>query len=195
MRRAFGVTVAALLACQSAAAPAVAEPIAVHPVNVLTVKPSASQTPYAIGLGTAAGLVGINALALGVGALTGGWTYAAIGLVTVPAETSLATLGSHAVAAVAGGTAAVAGTAIYDWIAGERHDYGYVMALTVGAFGGVIAGTLLRGPLGIPPHTVAAGPGAEVASQVASHMYVIVSGMLGATAASWLYGEPGPPMW
>lgn len=192
-RRAVGITVAALLACQ----PAKAEPFVVQAAaaNVLTVKPSSSQAPYALGLGTAAGLVGINALALGVGALTGGWTYAAIGLVTVPAETSLATLGSHAVAALAGGTAAVAGTAVYDWIAGERHDYGYVMALTVGAFGGVAAGNLLRGPLGIPPHFVAAGPGAGVASQVASHMYVIVSGMLGATAAGWLYGEPGPPPW
>lgn len=192
-RLALGVIAAALLACPPARAETVA--VAAQPVNVLTVKPPSSQPPYALGLGTAAGLVGINALALGVGALTGGWTYAAIGLVTVPAETSLATLGAHATAAVAGGAAAVAGTAVYDWITGERHDYGYVLALTLGAFGGVAAGNLLRGPLGIPPHHIAAGPGAEVASQVASHMYVIVSGMLGATAAGWLYGEPGPPMW
>ncbi|HEY0835555.1 MAG TPA: hypothetical protein VGE72_16755 [Azospirillum sp.] len=192
MRRVLvGITVAALLVCQ----PVVAAPVAAEPVRALAVQSPSNQAPYAAGLGTAAGIVGLNALALGVGALTGGWTYVAIGVVTVPAETSLATLGGHAAAAVAGGAGAVAGTAVYDWITGERHDYGYVMALTLGAFGGVAAGGLLRGPLGIPPHIIAAGPGAGTAAQVASHLYVIASGMLGATAASWLYGEPGPPMW
>ncbi|HEY0835556.1 MAG TPA: hypothetical protein VGE72_16760 [Azospirillum sp.] len=149
-----------------------------------------SKTALATGAGAIVGIAAFNVLTASLGAVP----LAGAALAAVPYETAL---GSRLIAALSGGVGAVAGTAAHDAITGERHDYGYVSALALGALGGVAAGNLLSGSLGTLPYYAgagaeAAGGAASAAMQAASRVYVVTSGVLGAWTADWLYGRPKP---
>lgn len=111
-------------------------------------------------------------------------------LAAVPTEVAL---GSRFIAVLTGAAGGLLASEAYDLTTGTEHDYGYMAALAVGAAGGVLAVNLLSGWGGAMPFYNGAGTvfaGAEMASsasQAASRIKVIASGVLGAWVADAIY--------
>lgn len=140
------------------------------------------------GAGAITGIVGFNVLTGGLGAVP----FAGGALAAVPTDVAL---GSRFLAGVSGGAGGLLGAYAHDAYTGEKHDTGYMLALTAGALGGIAAGNLLVGWAGGLPLSAAATTEASVAGtftsaagQAASRVYVVASGVLGAWAADALYG-------
>jgi hypothetical protein len=144
--------------------------------------------PIVVGIGAVAGVVAFNVLALGVGALPGGFAYGA-GAV-VPAEMSVAMSRVYAVASAVGGS----------WIAyylyapsadsnPEAPVNAKLAAIGAGAVLGVFAFNLLADPLGTVP--LAGGPLAPVpfSTALGSRLIAGMSAAAGAVGAGWVYGQ------
>jgi hypothetical protein len=145
-------------------------------------------TPIIVGVGAIAGVVAFNLLALGVGALPGGFAYAAGA--TVPAEMSVAMSRVYAV------TSAVAGSwvAYYLYAPAAGADpaapvNARLAAIGAGAVLGVLAFNLLADPLGTVP--LAGGILAPVpfATALGSRLIAGATAAAGALAAGYAYGR------
>ena len=144
--------------------------------------------PIVVGIGAVAGVVAFNVLALGVGALPGGFAYGA-GAV-VPAEMSVAISRVYAVASAVGGS----WIAYYLYAPSAAADPGApvnarLAAVGAGAVLGVFAFNLFADPLGTVP--LAGGPLAPVpfATALGSRLIAGVTAATGAVAAAWVYGQ------
>jgi len=144
--------------------------------------------PIVVGIGAVAGVVAFNVLALGVGALPGGFAYGA-GAV-IPAEMSVAMSRVYAVASAVGGS----WIAYYLYAPSAAADPGApvnarLAAVGAGAVLGVFAFNLFADPLGTVP--LAGGPLAPVpfATALGSRLIAAVTAASGALAAGWGYGQ------
>jgi hypothetical protein len=144
--------------------------------------------PIVVGMGAIAGVVAFNVLALGVGALPGGFAYGA-GAV-VPAEMSVAISRVYAVAAAVGGSWIA--YYLYAPSAAANPDApvnARLAAVGAGAVLGVFAFNLFADPLGTVPLAGGALAPVPFATALGSRLIAGVTAAAGAVGAGWVYGQ------
>jgi hypothetical protein len=144
--------------------------------------------PIIVGVGAIAGVVAFNLLALGAGALPGGFAYAAGAI--VPAEMSVAMSRVYAVASAVGGS----WIAYYLYAPAVGADPGApvnarLAAVGAGAVLGVLAFNLLADPLGTVPLAGGALARVPFATALGSRLIAGATAAAGALGAGYVYGR------